>query len=250
MPFVTAELEEPFARYVRATLAPARSRYGFEPRGDDPEDVHLMRPELIAWLGAEGDDPEVVAYCEARAEKYMQDPATLDPTIAGAVLSVAAVHGDRARFEKFRAKFEASTVPADRSRYLSALGRFTDPALQDEVLEYAVTDKVRVMDRWQLVSGMFKTEAGRDKLYVWMTKHYEQLAGELPAEMQSMFPYFVSGCERQRLDAAKKFFEEPAHRVDGTDATLAKVTAQIGDCLSLRQREGAAVTAYLKALAP
>jgi cytosol alanyl aminopeptidase len=249
-PFITADLEEPFARYVRKTLAPARARYGIEPKSDDPEDVHLIRPALILWMGDEGEDPDVVAYCESSAEKYMQDPASLDPTIAGAVLAVAAANGDQSRFDEFRTKFEAATVPADKSRYMSAMGNFKDPAIQDQVLAYALTDKVRVMDRFQLIGGMFGSASGRDKVYAWMTKNYDALASGLPVEFQAYFPFFVGGCEQQRLDAAKKFFGEPAHEVDGTERNLEKVSSQITDCLNLRDREGKAVATYLKALAP
>ena len=249
-PFVTTELEEPFSHYIRQTLAAARTRYGVEPRADDPESVRLLRPGLIAWLGGEGEDPEVITYCETAASAYMKDPGAIDATIAGSVLAVCAAHGDRARYEEFRARYEASTVPADKSRYLTALGKFEDPAIQDDVLQYALSPNIRPMDRWQLVSGLFNSEAGRDKLYAWMTKNYDQLAAGLPVEFVSYFPYFVAGCEQQRLDAARKFFDDPKHKVDGTEANLSKVSEAITDCLSLREREGKAVASYLKALAP
>jgi alanyl aminopeptidase len=248
-PFVTPDLEKPFERYIRKTLAPARERYGIEPRSDDPEAVHLLRSALITWLG-EAEDPDVVAFCETSAEQYMQDPSSVDPTIAGAALMVAASQGDQARFEQFRSKFEAASTPADKSRYMSAMGSFRDPKIQDEVLAYALTDKVRVMDRFQLIGGMYYTEAGRDKVYAWMTKNYEKLSSGLPVEFQAYFPLMVGGCEQQRLDAATKFFAEPAHRVDGTERNMEKVSSQITDCLNLREREGKAVSAYLKALAP
>src|SRR5262249_23559570 len=80
-PFVTADLEGPFEKYVRKPLGPARDRYGIEPKSDDPDDVHLMRPNLITWLGM-CEDPQVVTYCEGMSEKFMQDPASVDPTIA------------------------------------------------------------------------------------------------------------------------------------------------------------------------
>ena len=56
---------------------------------------------------------------------------------------------------------------------------------------------------------------------------------------------WCSDCKR-----TKKFFAEPAHRVDGTEPNLSKVSQQISDCLSLREREGKAVASYLKAMAP
>jgi alanyl aminopeptidase len=102
---------------------------------------------------------------------------------------------------------------------------------------------------WQAVSGMFDTEAGRDRVYAWMTAHYDRLAARLPSEMVAYFPYFVTGCSEQRLEAARKFFATPAHSVDGTEANLAKVSDSIKDCLNLREREGKAVAGYLRTVA-
>jgi alanyl aminopeptidase len=248
-PFVTDDLAEEFAGYVRRTLGPARERFGFEPRADDSEDVRLMRPNLIMWLGDEGHDPEVRAYCKAQAKKYLADPTSVDATIAGAVLQVAAADGTREDLTTYQQKLESSKVPAERSRYLTALGKFDDPKLQQAVLDYVLTDKVRPTEMYQVVFGMFDTEAGRDRIYSWMVSNYDKLAPRMPGEFLSYLPYFVSGCSEQRLQAARKFFAVPEHNVDGTDANLAKVSDQITDCLNLREREGKAVAGYLKTAA-
>jgi hypothetical protein len=246
MPFVTDDLADPFAAYVRRTLDPARDRFGIVPKPDDIEAVKLMRPSLITWLGDEGRDPEVRAFCKEQAKRYLADPASVDATIAGAVLQVAASDGTRDEFLAYQQRFETTKVPAERSRFLSALGKFDDPKLQDAALEYALTDKVRPTEMFQAVSGMFDSEAGRDKLYAWMTKNYDRLTGRMPPEFVAYLPYFVTGCSEQRLDAARKFFAMPAHNVDGTDANLGKVSDTITDCLNLREREGKSVAGYLR----
>ncbi len=41
------------------------------------------------------------------------------------------------------------------------------------------------------------------------------------------------------------FFAMPEHSVPGTQQQLAKVADQVTDCVSLREREGAAVAKYL-----
>jgi hypothetical protein len=58
-------------------------------------------------------------------------------------------------------------------------------------------------------------------------------------------PDMAGGCSLERLEAAKKFFADPAHAVSGSEQELAKTADQVKDCAGLRQREGAAVAAYL-----
>ena len=246
--FITDDLTEEYAAYVRRALGPARERFGIEPRADDSEEVASIRPGLIRMLGDDGQDPEVRAYCKTMAERYVADPNSVEPSIAGAVLGIAALDGSRAEYDLFRTKYESAKVPTEKGRYLSALGRFEDPTLQEETLKYVLTDKVRPTETWQAIGGLFSTEQGRDRVYRWLTKNYDTLAARVPPEFASYFPYFVSGCSEQRLEAARKFFADPAHQVDGTEATMEKVSDQILDCVNLREREGQAVAAYLHGL--
>jgi len=53
----------------------------------------------------------------------------------------------------------------------------------------------------------------------------------------------------ERLAAARAFFTDPAHHPLGADQDLARTTDQVKDCVSLREREGPAVAAYLAVFA-
>ncbi len=96
---------------------------------------------------------------------------------------------------------------------------------------------------------MIKTEKDADLLFEWITGHYGELTAVLPAMMKSFMPFTAGGCSAQRLQTAKKFFAEPDHRVDGTEANLRKVSEQVEDCVNLRRREGPAVATYLQEFA-
>jgi hypothetical protein len=61
-------------------------------------------------------------------------------------------------------------------------------------------------------------------------------------------PFMASGCSAERLEAAKVFFAEPEHKAPGTETNLAKVGDAVRDCVSLREREGAAVASYLNTM--
>ena len=121
--------------------------------------------------------------------------------------------------------------------------------MQDAALAYTLTDKVRPQEMFQIVTGLFDSEAGREKVFTWMTVNYDRLAGRMPTEFIAYMPYLVSGCSEQRLEAARKFFAVPAHSVDGTASNLEKVSDTISDCLNLREREGKAVADYLRTVA-
>ena len=41
-----------------------------------------------------GNDPQVIQQASTMVQEYMQDPRSVDATMAGAVIAVAARHGD------------------------------------------------------------------------------------------------------------------------------------------------------------
>src|SRR5204862_161903 len=58
--FVTADLERPFASYVRRTLAPAWQRFGETPKPGESAPVTLTRPQLMYWLAVHGQDASML----------------------------------------------------------------------------------------------------------------------------------------------------------------------------------------------
>jgi len=247
--FVPDALRGPFAVYVRRTLGPALERFGMEPRAGEPEAVALFRPQLLGWLGDEGNDPRVVAYANRLADAYLQDPASVDPSLAGVALGLTAKHGDAALFDTFRQRFEASTSPAQRERFLNALGAFDAPAVQAKALAYALEGPVRPTELFEIPGGVIDSPGGEDRVFGWFLDHYDAFASRMPPEFVAFLPFVASGCSAERLERAREFFSQPDHRVDGTDVQLAKVSQQVSDCVHLRQREGAAVAGYLRSLA-
>ncbi|HEV7517581.1 MAG TPA: M1 family metallopeptidase, partial [Thermoanaerobaculia bacterium] len=246
---VPAVLAEPFAGYVRRTFRPVLDRIGPEPRPGEEPNLAVLRTRLLLWLGGEGQDEEVIRHGEALARRYLVSPTGIDPELATTALSLAALHGDRALFEDYRKHFEGAGTPIDRSRYLRALPRFHDPAVAEEVLRYALSGPLRPNELLWMAGGIGSTEQGADRFFAWMRVHYEEIAKRLPPILMSALPLAAGGCSAERLELGKQFFAAPGHSVPGTAAQLANIADQVHDCLRLREREGAAVAAYLTASA-
>src|SRR5262249_51756875 len=136
--FIPDESREMFARYVRSTLGPALDRFGLTGKPQEDEGVTVFRPQLIGWLGDQGGDAGVVGRARSLARSYMAAPASIDPSLAGVALRLAAMEGDQALFDEYRARFESARTPQERERYLGALGAFRDPKLAEEAIKYSL----------------------------------------------------------------------------------------------------------------
>jgi hypothetical protein len=131
--------------------------------------VTLVRPTLLSWVGNHGRDAQIQAEAGRLARAYLEDPKSVDASIAGTVLGLAAQTGDRALFDTYKQRFEAAKVPAERGRFLAALGNFRDPASIEAALQYAVEGPLRPQEITRLPGSIATTATGRDRAYRWMT---------------------------------------------------------------------------------
>lgn len=244
--FVTAELSDAFSLYVRRTLGPALKRFGLETVPGEDEEITRFRPQLIQWLGEEGQDPMVLGYADSLARVYMHDPAAIDPALINTSVILAVQDGDRAMFDECKKRFETAQIPQQRSLFLSALGNFRDPVLVDEALSYALSGPLRPNEFFYIPFSVASHPSYEDRVFEWQIANYETITSKMPPMFASFMPYMAGGCSRERLAKATEYYSDPSRNVPGTEETLAKVSDQVNDCAGLRDREGAKVAEYLK----
>jgi aminopeptidase N len=248
--FVPDSLADLFAVYVRRTLSPALERIGYEKKAGEDEMVATTRGELLRWVAGRGRDEKALAFAREAAQRYLADSSAVDPGIADAVLSLAARNGDAALFETYRARFEATDVPAIRRRYIGALGAFEDPSLTTRALEYMLTDKVRPTEMFLLVRGMAgRDEASQQRLFDAMIANYSEIATRVPPPALRFMPMMGSGCSAERLAATEAFFKDPKNASPGIEQSVERVRDLVRTCLSLRERDGDRVLRYMRGFA-
>jgi alanyl aminopeptidase len=243
--FVPESAEHAFAAYVRRTLGPALERIGMDKQPGEKETTAGVRAQLMDWLGDEGRDEAVLAHAQKLAQQYLDDAASVDPSLASVVVKLAAHRGSRPLYDTYRTRFEDAKIPAERTRFLAAMGNFRDAAILEEALAYAITGPLRPQELFVVLQGLGETAPGRDRSWRWMTENFDLLAKRLPPESVGFMPFFASGCEAERVAAAREFFGDPAHQAPGTQTSIARVSDAVADCVRLREREGAAAVAFL-----
>jgi alanyl aminopeptidase len=246
--FLTPDLEEPFAAYVRRTLRPALERVGMAPRAGEAQTVSTLRGRLLLALGADGQDEGVRAQAALWTKAWLADPASVDPAVAGPALQVSAVSGDRALFDQYTRRLERTEVPGQRQPIVSAIGYFRDPQLVDAALAYSLSGAMRLHEMFEVPRAVASSVRHEDRPYRFMEENFEAIKARVPEAVLAFMPQFASGCSEARLARAKAFFAQPAHRAPGTDATLVKVADAVEGCARLRAREGPAVARSLRAM--
>ena len=247
--FVEPGTEEAFAMTLRRVLGPAFRRYGIDRVPGEAEAISLVRPQLLRWLANEGKDEAALSRAEQMARSYLRDRTSVDPSLVGPVLRLAALRGDEALFEEYRKRFESTTVPTEREPLLDALGSFREPALRDRALRYALTGPLRPHELFWIPRAMSEDPRHLDQVWAWWQANYDAVASRMPPEYAVYIPYAVGGCSEERVRQGEAFFADPKHSPPGTLKELARVAEAVRDCVGLRAREGEAVARALTELA-
>ncbi|MGH7741542.1 MAG: M1 family metallopeptidase [Candidatus Eiseniibacteriota bacterium] len=243
--FVTSELRPAFSRFVARTLRPVMDRIGETPQAGENVDLSTLRAQVMAMLGWDGGDKALCARAYTQANDYLNQPASLHPTLIDAVLKLSAVSNDSTLYDRYRARYEAGGTPEEREHFLASLGWFHDPRLVGRTLDYALHGPLRPQDIRPLLAGM-DTEELRQRVWDWARQNYAGLSEKLPAFYRPAMVRYANGCSRERLEAARLFFSDPAHAPVGTERELSELGSRVTACAGLREREGTAVARALQ----
>jgi alanyl aminopeptidase len=184
----------------------------------------------------------VRAWARGAARAYLARPADVDPSLAGSALEIAARDGDDSLFQAYVAHFEATKIPAERNRYLTALGAFRRPELVEKALAYALAGPLRPQELLVIPRQIgLEDDAHRDHVWEWFKGNYARIVARVPPFFVSQLTMLANGCDEARIEDARTFFTVLVHAPTGTTEELAKVSDSIRDCAALRRREGSSV---------
>jgi len=240
------ELEDEYAVYINQMLEPAIKRFGLEAKEGESEEVTLLRPSLINVLADEGENEAVTGYLISLAKKYLQDPSSVDPSLAGLSLRTYAKNGDMKLFEDYKTRFETAQVPTMRQRMLWCLGAFEDSAIIATALDYSLNGDFSAQETFAIpvVVGAIDDEHEM-MIFEWMMANYDVIAKRLPKTSLPRLAGYGGGCSHEKLARAKEFFTHESRFDKETEQVLTRVTAQVNDCVNLREREGKSVAEFL-----
>ena len=230
--------------WIRETYSPEYARLG-DPAATDSHDRSELRATLMQILG-DARDQKVIAQAKEITQKRLADPASVDPTISGVALYIAAQNGDAALFDQLQKSFETMKDPVQQESALHALAAFRDPALQKRALDYASSGKVRNQDSVFVYAGGLADADTRDIAWQYIQNHWPQVKAQLTT-MAGGYLVGAAGsfCSPEKRDEVANFFT--THKVAASERALTRARNTITACIDLRAMQGPKLDQWLAA---
>ncbi len=239
-----AERDE-LAVWVQRNFAPEYAKLGAPSPSDSPNTIEL-RAQLLALLVDHGNDPDLRAQTRKIADRFLDDPTSVDPTLGQAALQAAVQNGDAALFDQLQKVYETSTDPELQESALRLLVQFDNPALLERGLEYSVSDKVRNQDAAIQLAVALRTPENRNAAWNFVKTHWSQVQAELTTDLGSyLVRYTGSFCSTEAHDDVKNFFA--AHPVPASGVALKHALENIDSCVELRRLQEPNLETWLAA---
>lgn len=205
---------EKFQRYARSLLHPTFQTLGWEPKEDEVAAATNLRASLINALG-DLSDPEIIAGCRERFEKYLANPASLSPNLRPSVLAVVGHYADEKTWSKLHELGLKTTSIEEKQNYYSALAETTDPRLVKKTLTIALTDELPTSRAIFLVPAVARDSGHPDIAWEFAAANLKTLLAKTDAAganryVPGLFTFFSDDSRADELKSYAKNNLPPA----------------------------------------
>jgi aminopeptidase N len=233
-----------YRMWLRQYLAPPMKEVGYEPKPGESDEQRTLRSRLFNALGYDARDPETLEQARKLADKALADPASVDREMAGGALTLAALNGDAALYDKVMAATKTPKSPEEYYMYLYTLPQFTDPKLLQRTLDFGISPDVRSQDALGLITSVLGNPAGQQQAWDFIRQHWTEIekAGGPFASAQVVGATSVF-CDAGMRDQVTEFFS--AHKVAAAERTYKQSIERINNCVDLKSQQETQLASWL-----
>ena len=233
-----------FEAFVRNRVTPAVNKLGWTPRAGENDLVRQLRGELIGALGKLGNDPATQQQAVEHYQQHRKDPATVDPNIVPALVTILAHTGSETRYDEFSERYRTAATPQEERRYLFSLAAFQAPTLLARTLARTINGEIRTQDAPFIVSTIMTSVCGRELAWDFVKANWDQMDRLFPKQGLRRMCGGIVGLATPELERdVRDFFI--SRNIDLGGKTLEQYLEQLRIAVAVREREGDALRAIL-----
>ncbi len=235
-----------FEDFARGLFKPLAERAGWEPKRSDGHLDAMLRSLLFSRLG-QYSDPDVVSQAQERFQRFIRK-GELAPDLRGAIFAIVARHGDKKESDQLLKVYRAAGLQEERVRVLRALTFFRSKKLVEEVLAFALSDKVRRQDAFMVLAGFGHNPVGRAVAWHTVKKHWDELQERYASGGLGLMARIIEGATsgfttQAELKDAESFFA--AHPVPGTERAMRQALEALKATIGWAKRDRADIKRWI-----
>lgn len=219
------------------------SRLGWEPgEGDSPRDLEL-RGVLSRSLAVTARDADALSRMRELHDRHLAGES-VEPNLVSAATSSVAVVGSISDYEVFVGRFKDAATPQEERRYMGALASFPGEGEMRNTLDMCLNGDIRSQDGPYLVAGCLMNRYHGPLAWDFVKSKWDEMLEVYPDNsIVRMVGGIRSLSKPEQAADIKSFFE--THNVPTGELTLQQYFERLDVNVAFRQRETAALTAWL-----
>ena len=240
-----------YQHFLAKNFASRAHEIGWIPKAGEPDNVRLLRPDLLYDVATYAGDEELAHQASDLTKSWFGNHNAVDPNVVSSVLRTAAYYGDKALFDKFLDNLQMTHDRLERQRILGALFSFRDPAAIQEGMDSLLSGKVPFIEGMSLLFAGQGREATRNMAFDFMKNHFAEISTKRPtgggfdagAEFPEVGAEFCTTASKQELQG---FFAPRIDKFTGGPRQLSQVLESIDLCIARKQAQEHNVVAFLE----
>jgi aminopeptidase N/puromycin-sensitive aminopeptidase len=233
---VPGQNQKQYRELVKQQFEPLAKEVGWSVGANDSDEQKALRATLLGILGS-ADDPDAVATAQRITQAYIKDPTSVEGTIIGPALAVAAENGDAALYDQFAHGMASARTTEDYYHFLFALTSFRQPELAQRTLVLVDQGKIRQQDYVRLFPALLAESPSREIAWDYLKAHWDSLAEKVTSFGGSGAVSALGGfCSIEKRDEIKQFFA--TQRAPGAERALQQSLQRIASCVEFKQLQG------------
>ena len=240
--FVDGATRETFRHFVRDLAGPAQLDVGWIPIDGEGDLRVELRGVLIRLVALTGNDAGAQRVAREYHERWLQDPASVDPSVVTAALSIVAATGSETDYDACRERYREAASPQGKLRELNVLPLFPDHEQMLSTLQFTVTDEVRTQNAPFTIGRAITHREHGAVAWRFVRDNWHELNERFPNNTIVRMVDGVKSLTRPEQQAdVQAFFGE--HDIPQATKTLAQVLERQRVNTALHERAAAALAA-------
>ncbi|PHY19193.1 M1 family metallopeptidase [Caulobacter sp. BP25] len=231
-----------FRKLAIAKLRPLLAAVGWTAKAGEPDNIAILRANLIGTLGGLG-DADVVAEAIRRFNADKTDPTAIPGPLRKAILGVVSKHADPATWEAIRAQAQTEKTPLVKAQLYSLLAATEDEALAKRALELALTPEPGETMSSTMISRVARNFP--DMTFDWAVANKDAVNAKVDTSSRTRFIPGLGSSSSNPAMADRIRAYAAANLAEGSRKEAEISAASVLDRAKIRQDRLPAITAWV-----